>query len=89
MLRFQGNNGYADAPQRFLIGTLPILLNGSVVMTEEQKSVKSDERLGPLSTTRHDKSAAEVCDFVRNERRVSICEAGQEAEIFYGSCHDN
>jgi len=44
-------------------------------MTEEQNSVKSDERLGPLSTTRHDKSAANVCDFVRNNRRVSIFEA--------------
>jgi len=38
-------------------------------MTEEQKSVKSDERLGPLSTTRHDKSAAKVCDFARNDRK--------------------
>jgi len=58
-------------------------------MIEEQKSVQSDERLGPLSITRHDKSAAEVCDFVRNNRRASICEADEEAERFYGSCHDN
>jgi hypothetical protein len=58
-------------------------------MTEEQRSVKSDERLGALSTIRHDKSAAKVCDFVLSNRRVSICEADEEAEIFYGSCHDN
>jgi len=31
LLRFHGNNGYADAPQRFVIGTLPFLLDGSVV----------------------------------------------------------
>lgn len=58
-------------------------------MTEERKSVKSDGRLGPLSATRHDKSAAQMCDFGRNDRRVSICEEDEEAEIFYGSCHDN
>ena len=30
-----------------------------------------------------------MCDFVRNDRGVSICEADEEAEIFYGSYHDN
>ena len=58
-------------------------------MTEEQKSVKSEERLGAVSTARHAKSAAEVCDIVRNGRRVGICEADEEVQIVHGSCHDN
>lgn len=58
-------------------------------MTEEQKSVKSEERLGALSTARHAKSAAKVCDLVRNGRTVGIREADEEVQKVYGSCHDN
>jgi hypothetical protein len=88
LLRFHGSNVYAYAQQRYVTGTLPIA-GWFRLMTEELKSVKSDERLGPISTNRHDKSAAKVCDFVRNDRRVRICEVDEGVEIFYGSCHDN
>ena len=74
----------ADAPQRFAIGTLPILLDSFVVRPRNKILSRVTNVLEPLSITRHDKYAAKVCDFVRNDRR-----ADEEAERFYSSCHDH
>jgi hypothetical protein len=81
LLRFRGNNVHADAPKWYVT-------RGSVVWPRN-KSVKSDERPGRPSTTRHEKSVAKVCYFVRNDRRVSICEVDEEEGIFYALCHAN